>query len=864
MKAILRNIILIFLLGLLVKCDEDEVTSRNYPRLKTLPVNEITSTSARFNAEIIFRGDFEVINYGFVWSENESPTMESSDRVIYSENIQSAKFSETIETTLKEGVSYFARAFVETNDFIVYGENVSFVSWGSKGPEITSVTPLQGTLGDTIYIEGKNFSYLSQTNKVLFDDVDSKIIMSSDSTIVTLVPDSLLQTNSSISVEIVGNTNTYSESFELLSPMIESISKDLGKTWDTLVIKGQNFGTTISHPKVFFGGSPSTVISFHIDSMKVVVPGGVEASKLQVKVAHQSDEVPFNYLKPAIVDFEPKLVTWGDTVKVTVENFYENAEFQTLLLNGVEYDFLETYEDSVSFIIPNDLLINDGNVTTKSTTIGFYIAGFNLEFNNEVPFKSPQILSLSSDTISFGDLVSLDVVNFHPTNNGIILQGRFRSRLVDLVTNTNNKLEFIFPVIDDLRNDQNSDNIITLDAYVVNAVELRTEGTVVIKSPVIDSFSPLTVSDPGDQITILGENFGDNPVVKFDRTELTIVSSSETEIIAEITDDVFQDPKISEYLENSISVISNQRSGWSTEQLVINHVTKWESVNDGNVFQVTAAPGSSIDRRSAFQTLSGDSYGYVLGGRGSLIECCVIPYGLQKLKDVYRFDPNNGPFSNNGWLRLSDWPQEDDQEELQEVFTFENRVYAITDNNRLLNSGSLPLAIKSSSWNNIADLGSGAGYYNFFEINSQPYVIYSPSVSNSTIDSWISTLDLVTGTQTDLIELPFKYSGPDNLYVYNGKLRYRNWGLESEYEYDPSLNTFNLLGSINHDFKIIEHQGVYYSYNNEGIYTFDPATGSHSQIDTFPSNEFIGFRFAINGKLYYSTSKTTMVSFDTN
>ena len=121
MKILLRNILFILLLGLLVDCNKDEVTSRNYPRLKTLTVSDTTSEGAKFNAEIIFRGNIEIVKYGFVWGENENPNLENSDRVIYSENIQSNEFSEIIETTIKEGVSYFVRAFVETDDFIVYG-----------------------------------------------------------------------------------------------------------------------------------------------------------------------------------------------------------------------------------------------------------------------------------------------------------------------------------------------------------------------------------------------------------------------------------------------------------------------------------------------------------------------------------------------------------------------------------------------------------------------------------------------------------------------------------------------------------------------------------------------------------------------
>ena len=104
MKSILKNSLLIFVVLMLVQCDNDEITGRNYPRLKTLAVTDITAEGAKFNAEIIFRGNFEVINYGFVWSENDNPVITNSDRVIYSDNIQSNTFYKSIQTTLKAGV----------------------------------------------------------------------------------------------------------------------------------------------------------------------------------------------------------------------------------------------------------------------------------------------------------------------------------------------------------------------------------------------------------------------------------------------------------------------------------------------------------------------------------------------------------------------------------------------------------------------------------------------------------------------------------------------------------------------------------------------------------------------------------------
>ena len=50
---------------------EEEVSPREYPRIKTLAVSELDSTGITGTAEFIYRGDFEIIDHGFVWSGRE-------------------------------------------------------------------------------------------------------------------------------------------------------------------------------------------------------------------------------------------------------------------------------------------------------------------------------------------------------------------------------------------------------------------------------------------------------------------------------------------------------------------------------------------------------------------------------------------------------------------------------------------------------------------------------------------------------------------------------------------------------------------------------------------------------------------------
>lgn len=127
MKIALRYILLLSILALLVQCNNDEVTSRVFPRLKTLPVTEITEEGVRFNAEFIFRGDFEIQRYGFAWGERSDPGIHGDSLAVRTDNIQTNTFSEVIDSDLKVGETYHVRAFVETADFIVYGANEQFV-----------------------------------------------------------------------------------------------------------------------------------------------------------------------------------------------------------------------------------------------------------------------------------------------------------------------------------------------------------------------------------------------------------------------------------------------------------------------------------------------------------------------------------------------------------------------------------------------------------------------------------------------------------------------------------------------------------------------------------------------------------------
>jgi hypothetical protein len=215
-----REFLLLFfgLIFLLTGCSKNEETDRGYPRLNTMEVTDINNNGAVFNAEIISGSQYEILNYGFAWSETKDPDLLNTDRIVFTGDIKSKMFSADILTTLGVGVKYYVRSFVMTNNFTVYGKNVEFVSDGSQAPEITSFSPSSGTSGDVLKIYGKGFSYIKSKNVVTLGLTNCDVITSTDTLLTVLVPIKKDILPVKISVSILGNKAVSEGNFVYITP----------------------------------------------------------------------------------------------------------------------------------------------------------------------------------------------------------------------------------------------------------------------------------------------------------------------------------------------------------------------------------------------------------------------------------------------------------------------------------------------------------------------------------------------------------------------------------------------------------------------------------------------------------------------
>lgn len=374
----IKNYILFGLLSftsvmLFSTCNDNEVTPREYPRVKTLDVNEITSSGARFNAEIIFPGNGKIIEYGFVWDKSENPTIESSEKKILAQEISTGGFTSKISTTLEEGAIYYVRAYAKNDEYLVYGKNVSFESLGSGAPIIADFEPKQGTGGDTIRIVGENFSFQSSSNKVSFDQYESSVIWSTDTLLLCVAPKNVPSETTNIKIQIAGNQATTSrEEFTFLTPKIISFSPIQGTFGDIVTIHGYNFNLRKEENIVMFEDAQAIVLSASNNSLTVSVPEGItkKLNKISVTVnlrTGQAENV-YNIIPPSIEYISPASQYINSTFNIKGNNFNPMLNGNKVILGNVQGQVLDATKTNLV------VQINDSVYTSRSFPVEVRVA----------------------------------------------------------------------------------------------------------------------------------------------------------------------------------------------------------------------------------------------------------------------------------------------------------------------------------------------------------------------------------------------------------------------------------------------------------------------------------------------------------
>ncbi len=387
-------ILLFSALGL-VTCRKDEIATKEYPRLNTLEVSDITPSGAIFKAQIISGQISDIQEYGFVWDSIGSPDIAWSDKLVMTAALSAGQFSGHAHAALRKDGIYYMRAYLKTSKYLVYGKMVSFQSLGSEAPVIHDFLPKSGTWNDTIKITGKNFRYKLNGMVVKLGNIPVPIILGTDATISVVIPPKKNSQSATLSVEIGGNVAQSASLFTFLNPQISEISPLLATFGDTISIKGLNLLKDTVGNKVWFNGVRAPLIYISKTLLKVRVPDGLKQNLAAIRISGPIEDVEFGsafQLKQMVLkSFEPDTAFHPkEIITIRGENFNPNSLNDSVIFNGFKATVVEAASGYLKVKLPDEIIPEISISTFTNAGIAVKVGEQSGTFNNnlEVSWKS--------------------------------------------------------------------------------------------------------------------------------------------------------------------------------------------------------------------------------------------------------------------------------------------------------------------------------------------------------------------------------------------------------------------------------------------------------------------------------------------
>jgi hypothetical protein len=393
MKFNFTRMVISLFAALAINCSEEEkLHERPFPRLTTNDVEEITAAGALLSGTITFSPG-QMTDHGFVVdiARNFSTSQEKKFSAGPTDRI--GNFQLAIDTDLQEGTTYFVKAFAVFGTYTSFGNVKEFVSLGSKAPVAKSFSPHMATWGDKVTIHGENFSTNLNGVKVKFNEHLATILSTSRDSLVCTVPQSLAVSPAIIQVSASGNSSSLADDFTLISPRIDGISPTAGNIGAIVTIDGEYFNPRKT--RLFFGDvqvTPThvlpTKITFTISSD---LPQGQNTIKVFNAEGNGFAATTFSYNGPKVLSVAPLTGTYGDLIKIQVENWLPQTTTQVYFA-GYFCEVVRFQNGVIEFAIPSELPVYTGPITVK-------MDGIDIPTGQDFTLLPPNVLSISPEML---------------------------------------------------------------------------------------------------------------------------------------------------------------------------------------------------------------------------------------------------------------------------------------------------------------------------------------------------------------------------------------------------------------------------------------------------------------------------------
>lgn len=388
------NYWLLLCLVLLAGCEKEEIATRSFPRLETLPVTNVSDEGAVFNGHVLSSEGQDVLHHGFVWGDRGRLPQLSTSFVISEPGAPSkAEFSMEIRNDLEIGRFYLIRAYIQTEQLTIYGNEVLFQSLGSRVPVLTSVQPAQGSWGDTITVRGK-FLSRDTTNGVAFlGEVPVPVISASDSLASFVIPPTPNKAEVPLRMVIGGVSSQNQLPFANEVVEILEIIPASPTFLETTSIKFKNLNE--AHFEFLMQDKPVPNITVFEDSIVFQIPLEVDdiSPQIEIRSAGFEDQISVLIKEPEVEKLFGRTIAVGQTVRLYVKDIYPILEDNFLWINGIRVPVQDYRNDSLFFVIP-EVLPPLPNLSAKLISGPFELS------LGRVGFEMPRFFDLPSSIIT--------------------------------------------------------------------------------------------------------------------------------------------------------------------------------------------------------------------------------------------------------------------------------------------------------------------------------------------------------------------------------------------------------------------------------------------------------------------------------
>lgn len=304
-----------------------------------------------------------------------------------------------------------------------------------------------------------------------------------------------------------------------LPPTVETLSPTKGVIGDTVIVVGTGFSDWGPRNFVYFGNMLSLPYKANKDTLWLTVPSQTAVGENTMKIVVGSHTVDMSQkfeLPPITLSgFTPELVTFGDTLKINVQNTPANRFMMVVSALGTNLNFVSRSGNVLAYKFPDKFPL-------KESSLNIIAGAQSVSSTNTIKLKKHVITSFEP-AIGIKDTeVAILGDNFSPVAADISVT--IEGKKFTIVEASRKRLRAkvpggVTPGLHKIRVTQMNDEVISQQSFRV-------------ATPVIQEVSPLT-GTWGTVVTIKGEFFSAIPAqnrVSFNNVQATVVSSSPTEI----------------------------------------------------------------------------------------------------------------------------------------------------------------------------------------------------------------------------------------------------------------------------------------------------------------------------------------------